>query len=99
MAMVYKCDRCGTYYDNPNEGGGMGPFVWDGTMSKDQENADLCEDCYNDLVQWWTEKRKYESIKNGDCSDCKYSKFAGNVWPCNKCIHNYVDHWTEGKES
>ena len=98
MSMVYKCDRCGKYYDNPNEGGGMGPFVWDGTMSKDQENADLCINCYNDLVQWWTEKRKYIRNPEADCSTCKYSNQAEHVWPCNHCSHNCSDHW-EAKEN
>lgn len=93
MAMVYKCDRCGKYYDDPNEGGGQGPFVWDGTMSKDQENADLCKDCYNSLVQWWDYHKKEIRILDSECATCKYSNQAEHMWPCNHCSHNCSDHW------
>ena len=96
MSMVYKCDRCGRIIETTFDGGGNGPFVWDGTMSKDQECFDLCETCYNSLIHW-LDKKKYKSTKIGDCSNCKYSKLADHMWPCNNCIHNCIDHWTEGK--
>ena len=96
MSLVYKCDRCGRVIETAFDGGGNGPFVWDGTMSKDQEHFDLCESCYNSLIHWLN-KKMYKSTKNGECSNCKYAKFADHMWPCNNCTHNCVDHWTEGK--
>lgn len=95
MAMVYKCDRCGKVFDDPNVGGGQGPFVWDGTKSIDQEYADLCVDCYNSLVQWWDNQKKMIRVLNGDCSDCKYSNQAEHMWPCCHCSRNCPDHWAK----
>ena len=93
MSMVYKCDRCGKIIEKTFDGGGNGPFVWDGTLSKDQENADLCEDCYNSLVQWLGFKWRTIRLLEGECCNCRFSNFAEHVWPCNNCIHNCVDHW------
>ena len=93
MAMIYKCDRCGAVFENPNDGGGQGPFVWDGTKSADQEYADLCKDCYNSLVQWWDYEKKTIRILNSDCSNCKWRNQDEHMWPCHHCSHNCPDHW------
>jgi hypothetical protein len=99
MAFVYKCDRCGKIVDNASDGGGNGPFVWDGTLSKDQEHMDLCEGCYNSLVQWLDckKKKKTTRVVNGECHNCKFASYAEHMYPCNCCLHNFVDHW-EKKE-
>lgn len=94
MSMVYKCDRCGKISDNPFDGGGNGPFVWDGTMSKDQENMDLCLSCYESLIRW-LDKEKIKSDKHGDCESCKYKNLSECMYPCNSCSHNYADKWEE----
>lgn len=98
MAFVYKCDRCGKVVDNAVDGGGNGPFVWDGTLSEDQEHMDLCEECYSDLVCWLNmNKPKGHNKNDNHCDSCKFGRYAEHVYPCNCCLHNFVDHW-EKKE-
>ena len=93
MAFVYKCDRCGKVVDNAFDGGGNGPFVWDGTLSKDQEHMDLCEECYSDLIRWLSKDKPRGSDENNHCDGCKFASYAEHMYPCNCCSHNFVDRW------
>ena len=96
MAFVYKCDRCGKVVDDAFDGGGNGPFVWDGTLSKDQEHMDLCEECYIDLIRWLSKDKPRGSDENkhyDGCNGCKFESYAEHMYPCNCCSHNFVDRW------
>lgn len=66
---VYKCDRCGSYYDVQSQ---IGPFYaevqdehevysMDGTPRI--KGKDLCEDCMKDLKRWFVLCEKEEKIE------------------------------------
>lgn len=99
MSLVYKCDRCGKIIDNTFDGGGNGPFVWDDTLSKDQEHMDLCEECYNDLIRWLSRDKPRGADKNNDCSSCQFTSYAEHMYPCNCCSHNFVDRWSAKEDN
>lgn len=93
MAMVYKCDRCGQVFDNPNDGGGNGPYVWDAKMSPDQEHFDLCNKCYKSLVQWIRNPEEIHTYKymiedTKCCLTCKHLN-CHDVEKCPDCGDNY----------
>lgn len=50
---VYKCDRCGSYYDVQSQ---IGPFyaeVYSIDGKSTIKGKDLCEDCMKDLKRWF----------------------------------------------
>lgn len=66
---VYKCDRCGSYYDVQSQ---IGPFYAEvqdehGVYSIDGKSTikgkDLCEDCMRDLKRWFVLSDKEEKIE------------------------------------
>jgi hypothetical protein len=98
MAFVYKYDRCGKIVDDAFAGGGNGPFVWDGILSKDQEHMDLCEECCNDLIHWLSRDKPRGADENKHCDSCvgcKFENYAEHMYPCNCCSNNFVNRWQE----
>ena len=50
MASVYKCDRCGKYYDKSTSS--VGPVF---KKHKDSSKSDLCKDCKTSLTKWFND--------------------------------------------
>lgn len=66
---VYKCDRCGSYYDVQSQ---IGPFyaevqdeheVYSTEGKPTIKGKDLCEDCMKDLKRWFVLCDKEENIE------------------------------------
>ena len=66
---VYKCDRCGSYYDVQSQ---IGPFyaevqdeheVYSIDGKSTIKGKDLCEDCMKDLKRWFILCDKEENIE------------------------------------
>lgn len=55
--MVYKCDRCGKIHDSHPETIDDIALLSD-CMGEDQDECDLCENCYAELVQWYKSKQE-----------------------------------------
>lgn len=63
MAKIYKCDRCGTAFDNPEyekelEGYGLAKFlklscICTANHVVHNEAIDLCKDCWSDFFNIW----------------------------------------------
>ena len=54
---VFKCDRCGTYYDEWNDTDNQPFIVKIHGADKNRFNlADLCVPCYNELNKFMREK-------------------------------------------
>lgn len=54
-----KCDRCGRYYDKVNS---KPPYTLFKTRTfiENTERIDLCDDCSNDLAEWYNIFRKLD---------------------------------------
>ena len=93
MALIFKCDRCGTIIgDKGFDGNGNGPFVWDTDMAPDQEHFDLCENCYNSLIRWIHGENPPKNC-NDDCEGCKFIACSPEEEPCRNCSHNFINRW------
>lgn len=59
--MVYKCDRCGRiHYEHPETVYDIVLLSKD--MGNDQDECDLCEDCYASLVNWYLSRQEIRDI-------------------------------------
>ena len=61
MALIYKCDRCGTIMDDSYELGVNNIinrvfYISSSKMSNDQDHYDLCNSCYASFTGWWNLK-------------------------------------------
>ena len=74
---VYKCDRCGSYYDVQSQ---IGPFyaevqdeheVYSIDGKSTIKGKDLCEDCMKDLKRWFvlSEKEEKMAVASEDIHD------------------------------
>lgn len=80
---VYKCDRCGSYYDVQSQ---IGPFyaevqdeheVYSIDGKSTIKGKDLCEDCMKDLKRWFilfgNEKKNEEDIMTRSIESLEFS--------------------------
>jgi DNA-directed RNA polymerase alpha subunit len=79
---VYKCDRCGSYYDVQSQ---IGPFY--GEVKDEHEvysiegkpaikGKDLCEDCMKDLKRWFVLSGNEEKIEEEDINDIRIAELG-----------------------
>lgn len=79
---VYKCDRCGSYYDVQSQ---IGPFYAE--VQDDHEvysidgkstikGKDLCEDCMKDLKRWFVLCDNEEKIEKEDINDIRIAELG-----------------------
>lgn len=66
--MVYKCDRCGKYFDNPAHME-YSTKIHLSDEAIHEEECDLCDNCYDALVHWYTSKSEsrvvlFDTAKN-----------------------------------
>lgn len=59
--MVYKCDRCGKYFDNPAHME-YSTKLHLSDEAIDEEECDLCDICYDALVRWYTCKQELRNV-------------------------------------
>ena len=59
--MVYKCDRCGKYFDNPAHIE-YSTKIHHRDEAIHEEECDLCENCYASLVEWYTNKHEVRNV-------------------------------------
>lgn len=55
-----KCDRCGKYYDLHRNGSCKYYLSKIDTLNGRHYSIDLCEECSNDLQEWFKEPGKIE---------------------------------------
>ena len=60
MARAYKCDRCGSFYEN-NKDVKITTRRYD-WVSAQRERDDLCPKCTQDLMEWFEAGKEYESV-------------------------------------
>lgn len=103
---VYKCDRCGSYYDVQSQ---IGPFyaevqdeheVYSMDGKPKIKGKDLCEDCMKDLKRWFVLCGEEEKIEEEDINDIRIAELGlstrvetiikRNI-PGIVCIGNIVD--------
>ena len=59
--MVYKCDRCGRiHYEHPEMVNNIALLGND--MHGDQDECDLCENCYASLVEWYMSRHEVRNV-------------------------------------
>ena len=79
---VYKCDRCGSYYDVQSQ---IGPFY--GEVKDEHEvysiegkpaikGKDLCEDCMKDLKRWFILCGNEEKVEEEDINDIRIAELG-----------------------
>lgn len=52
MAIAYKCDRCGAFYDRNAAGKKITTRRYD-AISAQREHDDLCPKCADELMEWF----------------------------------------------
>lgn len=79
---VYKCDRCGSYYDVQSQ---IGPFyaevqdeheVYSIDGKSTIKGKDLCEDCMKDLKRWFVLCGNEEKIEEEDINDIRIAELG-----------------------
>lgn len=79
---VYKCDRCGNYYDVQSQ---IGPFyaevqdeheVYSMDGKPTIKGKDLCEDCMKDLKRWFVLCGNEEKIEEEDINDIRIAELG-----------------------
>lgn len=81
---VYKCDRCGSYYDVQSQ---IGPFyaevqdeheVYSMDGKSTIKGKDLCEDCMKDLKRWFVLSGDAEKVevKEEDINDIRIAELG-----------------------
>ena len=79
---VYKCDRCGSYYDVQSQ---IGPFyaevqdeheVYSIDGKSTIKGKDLCEDCMKDLKRWFVLSDNAEKIEEEDINDIRIAELG-----------------------
>lgn len=79
---VYKCDRCGSYYDVQSQ---IGPFyaevqdeheVYSIDGKSTIKGKDLCEDCMKDLKRWFVLSGNEEKIEEEDINDIRIAELG-----------------------
>lgn len=79
---VYKCDRCGSYYDVQSQ---IGPFyaevqdeheVYSIDGKSTIKGKDLCEDCMKDLKRWFVLCGNAEKIEEEDINDIRIAELG-----------------------
>ena len=79
---VYKCERCGSYYDVQSQ---IGPFyaevqdeyeVYSIDGKSTIKGKDLCEDCMKDLKRWFVLSSKEEKIEEEDINDIRIAELG-----------------------
>lgn len=79
---VYKCDRCGSYYDVQSQ---IGPFyaevqdeheVYSIDGKSTIKGKDLCEDCMKDLKRWFILCSNEEKIEKEDINDIRIAELG-----------------------
>ena len=79
---VYKCDRCGSYYDVQSQ---IGPFyaevqdeheVYSIEGKPAIKGKDLCEDCMKDLKRWFVLSDNAEKIEEEDINDIRIAELG-----------------------
>lgn len=61
--MVYKCDRCGKYFDDSHHGEyATRLHLSDEAIHDHEEECDLCDICYDALVRWYTWKQELRNV-------------------------------------
>ena len=79
---VYKCDRCGSYYDVQSQ---IGPFY--GEVKDEHEvysiegkpaikGKDLCEDCMKDLKRWFVLSGNEEKVEKENIDDIRIAELG-----------------------
>ena len=56
--IVYKCDRCGKYFDEPNRS----EYDTRPKLSDRGQKCDLCDNCYDALVHWYANKSELSVV-------------------------------------
>ena len=59
--MVYKCDRCGKYFDDSHHIKHTTKLHLS-DEAIDEEECDLCDNCYDALVHWYTSKSEVKTV-------------------------------------
>ena len=109
--MVYKCDRCGAIFDNPS---------WKDCSVKlhlsdeaiDEEECDICEDCYTSLVAWYKSNQNievnhiifdsalindlYEDMKNRGGTKEEFDGVKNSVDTLRNAINKYMTGESDG---
>ena len=100
---VYKCDRCGNFYDNNTEiktkGAVHGGYVQGiATFNRTiiDEYFDLCDDCMKEFFNFM--ERKQTPKEHDGCKGCEYMKKGEDELPCVICSNRYRNRW-KSKES
>ena len=79
---VYKCDRCGNYYDVQSQ---IGPFyaevqdeheVYSIDGKSTIKGKDLCEDCMKDLKRWFVLSGNAEKVEEEDINDIRIAELG-----------------------
>lgn len=79
---VYKCDRCGSYYDVQSQ---IGPFyaevqdeheVYSIDGKSTIKGKDLCEDCMKDLKRWFILCGNEEKIEEENIDDIRIAELG-----------------------
>lgn len=59
--MVYKCDRCGKYFDDSRHSE-YSTRLHLSDEAIDEEECDLCDNCYDALVHWYASKSELRLV-------------------------------------
>ena len=59
--MVYKCDRCGKNFDDSHHIKHTTKLHLS-DEAIDEEECDLCDNCYDALVHWYTSKSEVKTV-------------------------------------
>ena len=59
--MVYKCDRCGKYFDDSHHFEHTTKLHLSDEAIHEEE-CDLCDNCYDALVRWYTCKQELRNV-------------------------------------
>ena len=79
---VYKCDRCGSYYDVQSQ---IGPFyaevqdeheVYSIDGKSTIKGKDLCEDCMKDLKRWFVLSDNAKKIEEENVDDIRIAELG-----------------------
>ena len=79
---VYKCDRCGSYYDVQSQ---IGPFyaevqdeheVYSIDGKSTIKGKDLCEDCMKDLKRWFVLSSNAEKVEKENIDDIRIAELG-----------------------
>ena len=59
--MVYKCDRCGKYFDNSAHIE-YSTKIHLSDEAIHEEECDLCDTCYGALVHWYKDQSEFRAV-------------------------------------